>query len=73
MYNLMECSDNYSDKSGSLWQFKRDKKNMNNRNPANVTTNDSSSCTRKSNILGNPAADGVSKNAKTSCSIKIFE
>ena len=49
------------------------KKNMNNRNPANVTTNDSSSFKRKSNILGNPAADGVSKNAKTSCSIKIFE
>ena len=24
MYNLIEYSDNYSDKSGSLWQFKRD-------------------------------------------------
>ena len=24
MYNLLECSDNYSDISGSLWQFKRD-------------------------------------------------
>ena len=24
MYNLIECSDNYSDTSGSLWQFKRD-------------------------------------------------
>ena len=24
MYNLIECSDNYSDKSGGLWQFKRD-------------------------------------------------
>ena len=23
MYNLTEYSDNYSDKSGSLWQFKR--------------------------------------------------
>ena len=24
MYNLTEYSDNYSDTSGSLWQFKRD-------------------------------------------------
>ena len=24
MYNLFEYSDNYSDKSGSLWQFNRD-------------------------------------------------
>ena len=25
MYNFIECSDNYLDTSGSLWQFKRDK------------------------------------------------
>ena len=25
MYNLIEYSDNYSDTSGSLWSFKRDK------------------------------------------------
>ena len=43
MYNLIEYSNNYSDTSGSLWQFKRDKQNMNNGNPANVTTADSSS------------------------------
>ena len=24
MYNLIEYSDNHSDTSGSLWQFKRD-------------------------------------------------
>ena len=24
MYNLIEYSDNYSDNSGSLWNFKRD-------------------------------------------------
>ena len=24
MYNLIEYSDNYSDASGSLWNFKRD-------------------------------------------------
>ena len=43
IYNLIEHSDNYSDTSGSLWQFKRDEQNMNNGNPANVTTDDSSS------------------------------
>ena len=26
MYNLIEYSDNYSDTSGSLWQFKKDNK-----------------------------------------------
>ena len=30
MYNLIEYSDNYSDSSGNLWQFKRDKQNMDN-------------------------------------------
>ena len=29
MYNLIEYSDNYSDTSGSLWQFKRDEINNN--------------------------------------------
>ena len=38
MSNLIEYSDNYSDTSGSLWQFKRDEQNMNKGNPANVTT-----------------------------------
>ena len=30
MYNLIEYSDNYSDTSGSLWQFKRDEQAINN-------------------------------------------
>ena len=36
MYNLIEYSDNYSDTSGSLWNFKRDGI-INN---ADVTNND---------------------------------
>ena len=28
MYNLIEYSDNYSDSSGCLWQFKRDELNV---------------------------------------------
>ena len=50
MYNLVEYSDNYSNTSGSLWQFKRDEQNMNNGNPTNVTTVDSSSFKYKSSL-----------------------
>ena len=39
MYNLIEYSDNYSDTSGSLWDFKRDEIDNN----ADVTNNNSSS------------------------------
>ena len=39
IYNFIEYSDNYSDTSGSLWQFKRDSQNMNNSgNTADVPT-----------------------------------
>ena len=42
MYNLIEYSDNYSDSSGSLYQFKRDESPMNNDgNPLNVALNNS--------------------------------
>ena len=51
MYNLIEYSNNYSDTSGSLWQFKRDKQNMNNGNPADVITADSSPFKYKSSFL----------------------
>ena len=51
MYNLTEYSDNYSDTSGGLWQFKRDEQNMNNGNPANFTTDDSSSLKYKSSFF----------------------
>ena len=44
MYSLIEYSDNYSDSSGSLWQFKRDESPMNNdRNPLNVALDNSTS------------------------------
>ena len=42
-YNSIEYSDNYSDTSGSLWQFKRDESPAyNDGNPGNVTTDNSS-------------------------------
>ena len=50
MYNLIEYSDNYSDTSGSLWGFKRDKI-VNN---ADVTNHDNApSFKYKASIIGN--------------------
>ena len=74
MYNLIEYSDNYSDTSGSLWHFKRDEQNMNDRNPANVTTADSSSFKYKSSffkILENDD-NGVFKNVKIAVPLKYL-
>ena len=50
MYQLLEYSDNYSDSSGSLYQFKRDEPHPNN---GNVSVDTSSSFKYKSNLLGN--------------------
>ena len=36
MYNLIEYSNNYSDTSGSLWQFKRDEQHINNNGNINI-------------------------------------
>ena len=67
MYNLIECSDNYSDTSGSLWDFKRDKI-VNN---ANVTNDDSApSFKYKASIIGNTENNGTTKWSKNSCTIK---
>ena len=74
MHNLIEYSDNYSDTSRSSWHFKWDEQNMNDENPANVITADSSSFEYKSSFfktLGNDD-NGVFKN-KDCCSTKIFE
>ena len=57
MYNLIECSDNYSDTSGSLWNFKRDEIIGN----INITNNTSSSFKYKSNLLGDTDADGANR------------
>ena len=60
MYNLIECADNYSDASGSLWQFERSEPSTNNAGSStNVAINNSSSSKYKSSILGkSTTADG---------------
>ena len=74
MYNLIEYSDNYSDTSGSLWQFKRDEQNMNNGNPANVTTANWSSFKYKSSFFKplRAADNGVFKDVKIAVPLKYL-
>ena len=74
MYNLIEYSDNYSDTSGSLWQFKRDEPNMNNRNPSNVATVDSSSFKYKSTFFKSlrAADNGLFKDVKIAVPLKYL-
>ena len=63
MYNLVEYSDNYSDTSGSLWQFKRDEVPAGN---ADLTINNSQSFKYKAALLGK-TADAVNN---TNSSVK---
>ena len=74
MYNLIQYSDNYSDTSGSLWQFKRDEQNMNNGNPANVTTANWSSFKYKSSFFKplRAADNGVFKDVKIAVPLKYL-
>ena len=63
MYYLIEYSDNYSDTSGSLWQFKRDDIPTNN---VDLTIDNSESFKSKATLLGK-TADAVNN---TNSSIK---
>ena len=60
MYNLLEYSDNYSDTSGSLWNFRRDEIIGN----INLTNNNSSSFKYNSNLIGDTVADGANRKKK---------
>ena len=51
MYNLIECSVNYSDTSGSLWQFKRDEQSMDNEKYIDTNADNSSSFKYKSSFF----------------------
>ena len=52
MYNLIEYSDNYSDTSGSLWQFKRDEVPP---NDADLSIDNSQSFKYKAALVGKTA------------------
>ena len=52
MYTLIEYSDNYSDTSGSLWQFKRDEQPIDNNGAfINITAD----------FIGDTVADGANR------------
>ena len=60
MYSLIEYSDNCSDSSGSLWQFKKDEIATN----ANACNANSSSFKYKLSLIGNLVADGANGKKK---------
>ena len=69
MYNLIEYSDNYSDTSGSLWNFKRDEI-INN---ANVTNDDNASSFKyKANLIGNTQNNGTKNGVKIAIPLKYL-
>ena len=67
MCNLTKYSDNSSDTSGSLWQFKRDEVSNNNND---LTADDSQSFKYKAAIVGKPA-DTVNNANSSAKSTKI--
>ena len=69
MYNLIEYSDNYSDTSGSLWNFKRDEIDNN----ANVTNdNNAPSFKYKANLIGNTENNGTKNGVKIAVPLKYL-
>ena len=69
MYNLIEYSDNYSDTSGSLWDFKRDEI-VNN---ADVTNNDNApSFKYKASIIGNTENNETKKEVQIAVPLKYL-
>ena len=69
MYNLIEYIDNYSDTSGSLWQFKRDEITNN----ADVTNdNNAPSFKYKASLIGNTGDDGTKNGVKIAVPLKYL-
>ena len=71
MYNLLEYSDNYSDTSGSLWNFRRDEI----KEDAGLAINNASSFKYKANLIGGTVADGANRkkeNVKIAVPLKYF-
>ena len=72
MYNLIEYSDNYSDSTASLYQFKRQELLANN---ADLTVDDSFLFKYKSNLLGNATVENgnaIWKNANIIVPLKCI-
>ena len=69
MYNSIEYSDNYSDTSGSFWQFKRDEITNN----ADVTNdNNAPSFKYKASLIGNTGNAGRNNGVKIAVPLKYL-
>ena len=70
---MIEYSDNYSDISGSLWQFKRDEQlKENNGNLSDVSTDNSSSFKYESNFIGTIPNGGRKNGVKIAVPLKYL-
>ena len=73
MYNLTEYSDNYSDTSGSLWQFKRDESPVTNAgNAGEVSTANSKSFKYKPSFSKPSHNNGVFKDLKIAVPLRYL-
>ena len=68
MYNLIEYSDNYSDTSRSLWQFKRDETTNN----EDVSNDNAPSFKYKANLIGNTENNGTKNEVKIAVPFKYL-
>ena len=69
MYNLFQYSDNYSDTSGSLWNYKRDEIIDN----ADVTNDNNAPAFKyKANLIGNTENNGTKNGVKISVPLKYL-
>ena len=69
LYNLIEYSDNCSDTSFSLWQFKRDEITNN----SDVTNDDNApSFKYKANLVGNTEVNGTKNGVKVAAPLKYL-
>ena len=68
LYKLIEYSENYSDTSGSLWDFKRDEIDNN----ANVSDDNAPSFKYKASNIGNTENNGTKNGVKIAVPLKYL-
>ena len=68
IYNLIEYSDNYSDTSGSLWNFKRDEIE----GDVDFTVDNVLSFKYKANLIGNTENNGIKNGVKIAIPLKYL-
>ena len=68
MYNLIKSNDNYSDTSGSLWNFKRDEMEED----VDLTIDNAPSFKYKPNLVGNTENNGIKIGVKIATPLKYL-